>query len=393
MEMKNIDRLKFFQKENKEAEIKIIKVLNRIIFETLRCYNDVVSIILFGSLASGEGVWKREGKIRVISDLDLLIITKKKRALTKKLKYTIEEIKEKEGIDVDLKFICYNTLKKMNKDTHTFDRKEGIIIWGKNVTSYFPDFKDGDINIKDIIFSFFNQVLLNIESFPIFDTENLNTKKWLTYKASKNMLTCTRMISTYYNNYSSSILKRVEFTKKKCEELTILNKDVFLEDLNNAVDFRFKDVDNSYLNNAYDYWVRSREHLIKLFQFLCVRKNLMYLISIDEKMFEFQLSFLYKVEYKIDLKILLYHLYKLIVLKKIPKFPKTKEQYPICCRMASLMLYLAINKEGPIEDYIMKAENYLSMVYRIPKIKGMCSKDKWIFLRDELEELHIAGIF
>lgn len=394
MRIENVDKLKFFQKENKEAEIKIIKVLNRIIFETLRCYNDVVSIILFGSLASGEGVWKREGKIRVISDLDLLIITKKKRALTKKLKYTIGEIKKKEEIDVDLKFVCYNTLKKINKDTHTFDRKEGIIIWGKDVTSYFPEFKDGDINIKDIIFSFFNQVLLNIESFPTFDTENLNAKKWLTYKASKNMLTCTRMITIHYNNYSPSILKRVEFTKKKCEELTILNKDVFLEDLNKAVDFRFNDIDNSYLNNAYDYWVRSREYLIKLFQFLCVGKNLMYLTSIDEKMFEFQLSFLYKVEYKVNLKMLLYYLYKLIVLKKIPKFPKTKEQYPICCRMASLMLYLAINKGGPIEYYLIKAENYLSMVYHVPKIKGMCSKDKWIFLRDELEKLHnIVGIF
>lgn len=395
MRIKNVDRLKFFQKENEEAEIKIIKVLNRVISETLRCYDDVVSIMLFGSLASGEGVWKREGKkIKVLSDLDLFIITKKRRVLAKKLKklkHAIGEIKKKEDIEVDLKFACYSTLKKMKKDTHTFDRKEGITIWGKDVTSYFPEFKDGDINIKDIIFSFFNQVLLNIESFPMFDTENLNTKKWLTYMASKNILTCTRMISIYHNNYSPSILKRVEFTKKKCEELTILNKDIFLEDLNTSVDFRFKDVNNYYLIDAYNYWVRSREYLIKLFQFLCIGKNLMY--CINEKMFESQLSFLYKVEYKVNLKILLYYLYKLIVLKKIPKFPKTKEQYPIYCRMASLMLFFAINKGGPIEDYLIKAENYLSMVYHVPKIKGMCSKDKWIFLRDELEKLHIGGIF
>jgi len=160
MKLKNIDDLKIFQVKNEEAKIKVIRALDDIVSKLCQyCGNDIVSIVLFGSIAKGEGVFKRKNKtIKIISDLDLLIVTKRRIPILlklKKLRQAIKEIEKKENVCVDLKFICYNKLRHLATDTHTLDRREGITIWGKDITSEFPKFRHSDISIEDAIFFIF----------------------------------------------------------------------------------------------------------------------------------------------------------------------------------------------------------------------------------------------
>ena len=80
--------------------------------------------------------------------------------------------------------------------------------------------------------------------------------------------------------------------------------------------------------------------------------------------------------------------------RRIPKVPMTRLQYVIGCRMASLMLYMALDKKGLIRDYyVSRAEKYLSMVCYLPRAKKGNIKDRWVFLRNMLREFHNKGIF
>lgn len=399
MNPKNLHDTNFFYRENEEAKTKVISALNRITPEILRCCRDVISIILFGSFARGEGVWKGKKNLGIISDLDLLIVTKRKKAASEKLKRMIKQVEEKEKIAVELDFVCHKSLKKLRKDTHNLDRKEGIVIWGEDVTSNFPQFRKEEINIKDIIFLFFNRILLALEKFPVKDVKNIKSKTWLSHEACKGIFTCTDMICIRYSNYNPAVIKRIEFARKKCKQLMITNKDVFLEDLERAFNFRFRDVSTFYMNDAYDYWLRSRDHLLNLFQ-LCIRENHEKTSPVDEEKFKSQLRRLYKLGYNQGfilpflrkIRFQLYQLYNLLRLKKKPKLPKALGQYDLSCRMASLMLYMAINKQDLVENYLTKAENYLSMVYHFPKTKEKNLIYTWALLRSELRKLHKAGI-
>ncbi|RKX44205.1 MAG: hypothetical protein DRP27_07000 [Thermotogae bacterium] len=391
--MKNIDKIGFF-KENKEAKRRVLRALEETISSVLHQYDDVVSIILFGSLARKEGVWKREeGRLSIISDLDLLVITRKKRKLSKGLRRIVESIKEREGFEIDIRFICRDKLKGLIKDTHTFDEKEGITLWGEDITSEFPKFKEEDINIEDAIFLFFNRVILTLNSFPLSNIKSAHARRWLSHEASKTMFTCADLISIFYGKYFSSILERVKFAETKLKSLNIPDRKAILEDLKIAVNFRFKEVNKVSINNAYDYWARSREHLINIFTVLYTKSSRKGELRINEQELKSQLTSLYERKYNIKLKTTLYQVLKLLRSGNIPKLPGSITHYFVNCRMASLMLYVAVGKEGVRNDHVKKAEEYLSQVCFLPSKDKEDMKEKWKFLRDKLVELYEAYIF
>ena len=388
--MKNIDKIGFF-KENKEAKRRVLRALEETISSVLHQYDDVVSIILFGSLARKEGVWKREeGRLSIISDLDLLVITRKKRKLSKGLRRIVESIKEREGFEIDIRFICRDKLKGLIKDTHTFDEKEGVTLWGKNVIPEFPKFNKDDIGLKDVIFLFFNRVLLTVLNFPIFNVEEIDAKKWLSHEASKTLFTCADIINICGGRYYPSVFKRVKFAKEACKELKLPDEKIFLRDLEKAVNFRFKETHKPFMSNPFNYWLRSKEHLLRTFHFFCVNRSKGK--TTDEETFRARLFFLYHQTYRVRFKNLLHHLFKLLMLGKLPRPPKNISQYPVSCRMASLMLYMALAKEIH-QKYLREAERYLSMVRFPRELQEADTRVKWALLRDELKKLHEAAIF
>lgn len=383
--------MRFFVKENVEAERKIENLIERVKSEILNYFNkDIVSISLIGSFAVGEGVLKKKnGEVKIISDLDLFVITKIREKIPKKLEETLKDIEDETGITVDLKIKRYIKLRFLPKDTHTLDiKKSGIVIHGKDVVPVLPEFEEGDITSKDIFFLFFNRIILSIEEYSPGDiaASHKNKLERLSHEASKTMFTCADMIGIHHGNYPSSIVKRVKFVENKLGKIKI-NKEKFLKDLNTALKFRFEETNKLYLENAHNYWFRARNYLINLFIFFL--EEIYHIRDISKYPYLESKNTSFRREIRSIYKSL-QTIYILLKMKKVPKF-LWKIRPSTCCKMASLMLYMAIDNK--IErKYVMKAEEYLSKVYFRRK-NWHDTKGTWILLRDELIKFHKLGIF
>ena len=384
----NLDRFVFLKIENKEARKKILNLVRVVVPEILRHSSSVVSIMLVGSFARQEGVWKvKREKIKIMSDLDLLVITKKRENISERLRKPLKELEQKVGTTVDLTSIRYSDLEKLPKNTHTLDRKRGLTIWGKNVTSKFPKFEKDDIDFKDILFLFFNRVLLTLENliFIDFKCTNEDFLERLSYEATKTMFTCTDLINIYCNDYQTSFTEKVKNVNKQLRTTNVeIDKKMFLKDLNKASNFVFKETSLLYFPRSYEYWLTARNYLIKLFfSFLEKEKNQKTIVACIDAL---------KLTKKLTLKSWLILSYKLLRSKRIPRI-FWKMHPSIYCRIASLLLYLAIGKRNSLtEKYVIDSEAELSKVYFFKKSDGK-AWNRWIRTRDDLVRLHKIGMF
>lgn len=394
--MRSIDpyslaHLKLFYRHNKDASRKVSDIIYRIVLKLLEYYDDIISILLFGSIARGEGIWKRgnDNTIKIISDLDLLVITNKTRTYSKEFKRFMNELESYENISIDIKFLRFKTLRNSNLDTHTFDKKDSLIIWGLDLSSYFPEVKKEDIKIDDMIFLFFNRIILTLEKFPILELKNLSpgAKEWLSHEASKTMFTCADLVSIYFGNYTSSVIEKVKFTRKQSEKLRIPNKNKFLKDMEKAFNFRFKNIDVNYFDDPFHFWLSARDHLLTIFKHLYEKSaGELYGERVEDFFISSLITFFNENEQNI--KDIIFSLFKLLSIKKLPRF----SNHEFNCRMASLMLYLSLNTNLE-EDYLNKAEDYLFKVYFDLKLKKMEKKERFLFLQKELKRLHEEQIF
>jgi len=384
----NLNKFVFFKIENEEARNKILNLIRVMVSEILHRSNSVVSIMLVGSFARHEGVWKvKHGKIKILSDLDLLVITKKRENISKRLRKPLKELEQKSGITVDLMTIRYSNLGKLLKDTHTLDRKRGVTIWGENVTSKFPKFEKDDIDFKDILFLFFNRVLLTLVNpiFANFKCSNEDFLERLSYEASKTMFTCADLINIYCNNYQTFITEKVKNANKQLKTRDVeIDKKIFLEDLNKAANFVFKETNLLYFPRCFEYWLKARNCLIKLFfSFLEKEMNKKTILACIDAL---------KLRKKLTLKSRLILSYKLLRSKRIPRI-FWKMHPAVYCRTASLLLYLAIRKRNSLtEKYLIDAETELSKVYFFRKSDEK-AWNRWIRTRDKLVRLHKLGVF
>ena len=380
--------MQFFRNKNEEARSKIMNLIKALVPDILHHSSSVVSIMLVGSFARNEGGWKvKDGKVKILSDLDLLIITKKKETTSEKLSKTVKEKEQEVGVTIDLKFIRYKDLGKLGKDTHTLDRKKGIIIWGKNVTSKFPKFEKGDINFKDILLLFFNRVLLTLEIlfFTDFKCLSENSLERLSYEASKTMFTCADLINIYCNDYQTSFTEKVKNVDKQLKTIEAeIDKKMFLKDLNKAFNFIFNEINLLYFPRPYEYWLRARNYLIKFFfSFLEKEVGKKGILACIDAL---------KSRKKSTLKSRVILSYKLLRSKRIPRI-FWKMHPTIYCRTASLMLYLAIGKRNLLmEKYVSDAETELSKVYFFKRIDEETRKS-WIRTKNRLVRLHQLGVF
>lgn len=226
--------------------------------------DNVISILLTGSLSRGEGVWKfYKGDPILVSDIDLFIVVEKPIS-NYVLNRISNEISRRTGFSFDIKFSLFELLPYLPKDTHTFDWKySSKVLWGANVLDIFPKFSSEDIDQKDIIILFFNRILLTLKKFPIFGLYSTNSKILLSNEASKTLFTCADLIIIANGEYSPSISDKIKILRRlKNTDITSTHhtsvKSVLLKEINNAFRFRFYNEHLLYYQDAFEYWIRSK---------------------------------------------------------------------------------------------------------------------------------------
>lgn len=384
--------MRYFIKEHEEAQKKVESSIEQVKMEILRHLgNRVTAIILIGGLARGEGAWKEaNGQLKVISDLDLLVSTRWGTKVSKELQDELRRLGDQTGIEIAPRFVNNSELRFSPNSTELLDIKEiGIPIYGEKATLSLPEFDRDTIGFKDIVYLFFNRVYLSIDECSPDDclSSDSGALERLSRGAVQTMFTCADFVTIHGHNYCSSVFDRVRFVKDNIFQQNMdIDKNEFLADLDKAVEFKFEQTDKLYLNDAREFWLRARSHLINLFLLLFEQKfgtreiSRYSYLQLKESPFgaraRLALSRLRKV-------------LKLIKMKKIPSFRNVPDPH-FYCRMAWLMLYLALG-ESTKTEYLTKAEDYLAKVYRF-KRRRLNAEEKWLALQDEARRLRQLGV-
>lgn len=144
--------LNFCEKFNYPSEVKrhFKEILN-----LLKSYK-VISVILLGSTAEGKLVYEiEEGRIKIYSDYDMVIVIKKydkhaRELRNSLLKLLCEMKKNSTTFNLDFKLITLNQLSSLPRHTYTYSLKnKSLIIWGKDIKKIIPAITLDNIDIKE----------------------------------------------------------------------------------------------------------------------------------------------------------------------------------------------------------------------------------------------------
>jgi hypothetical protein len=150
-----------------ERELKTIKKI------ILKKIPGIISIILFGSFGRGEGSYIREnGKIELIGDYDMYIITKKRvnedflEKISEECAKSInagnfeivkninQPYERKRFFHVDIRNVVYNKLRKLLPMQRTIDLKNSRVIYGENLLNKIPDV---ELSLSEALRPLFNR--------------------------------------------------------------------------------------------------------------------------------------------------------------------------------------------------------------------------------------------
>jgi len=383
--------MKMFWKDNPEAQQRIDEAIDLTAKAAEKHIgNNIRSIMLVGSFSRGEGIWKeKNGDVDILSDLDILLISKTLRKVPNNLINEINQIGNRLKVNIDLKIKSLLKVKLYPKDTHSFDLcQTAKVIYGKNLLNTLPKVSQKDLDKGAIEAIFFNRTMLNISKCSPDDlySSSRDALLSLSYAAAKTMFTCADIITIYNHCYSSFISERIKLMNGKLRAF-VVNKENFLGDLNAAYKFTFEHTDKIAIEQTYEYWLRTRQHLIDTFLFAMDKENeaegILYYETWSNSYLPFfdKICFFYK-----KLKISYILLKKYNFLKLFWNF-----QPIVYFRMVSLMLYLAIDKDKE-KIYTSKAMEYFSKI-GTSAIKKTQVKDLWISLTNEIIKLNKMGAF
>jgi len=382
----------FFVVRNDQAERRVSDLIQQVKGEIEDYFGDQTEVILLiGGLARGEGAWKRvDGQLKVLSDLDVLVGTKSRARHPNELGARLDEIGREVGIPVDLRIRCTAEWKLAPRDTELFDIAEwGVPICGTKEQLGLPRIEKPRFDFKNSVYLFFNRAFLTIEEcspgdFVPFDENALSR---LSKAASQTMFTCADFITIHCRNYFSSVLDRVRFVNTMLPVLD-LNIDVeeFLADLNRALDFKFRQVDNLFLEDAQDFWRRARGHLVGIFSLLLKQECGVSEVTNYEDAIRNRLSVIRRTHFTLS------RLRRVLLMVKKGRIPSIRnlpnpQHY---CRLAGFMLYMALGDELSMH-YVRRAQCYLARVYWRKSVPPR-ARDLWLALRDDIHSLRNIGV-
>lgn len=386
--------MSFFKPANSVCQQKAEHLLERVTEAVLLHLGrrEVVSVLLIGSLARGEGAWKLEnGGFRILSDLDVFVITRWHQRMPIGLQSAIEGIQRETGIDVDVRIAPRPRLLFYPKGVDTLDMREhNISLYGQDASRWLPVVDANAIDHTDIAFSFFNEVILSVEELSPADVavSDEGSLSRLSHRAAKTLLICASMVCIHLGSYQPSMTGRLSFIiSDRLASLPIADK-AFLEDLRSAYAFRFDQPHLLHLPDALAYWHRARHYLLEIFRFCLGARYGTREISAYPRLAYRDMP---PREWVRDIYKRFHTVSFLLKRGHVPRWSGWTSS-TLYCKMAALMLYLAIGV--PLDAVcVSRAEAYLSKLY-LRRPNGQNGLEAaWCRTRDELMTFHRHGVF
>jgi len=249
-----------------------------IVDEITKTLEDVDSIVLSGGFGRGEGSVKRQsdGTIIPMNDYDLFVFTDDSipfgvfQRLTKRLR-------ERVGVDVDLKFIPVAKVKNLIPDLWAFELKTASnVVWGKDFRAKIDMTKE-DIPLSVGLNALFirNIGLVNPECFePQFLTKGFFGWKrtLMEYEASKTFLEICTALCLLGGFYAPSYLQRAHLLRQNYSKAFSELSDTLpslAEDIEFYTQYKLMALETGRLDIT-KLWLKARDELrIVMSFFIC----------------------------------------------------------------------------------------------------------------------------
>jgi predicted nucleotidyltransferase len=391
---------------SREANKKIQEDINLICNEINLRISGVISIILTGGFARGEGAAKKiNGKFFPYNDYDIQIVSKEKvdkekvdeisTEISRKLGYKgiinfypfkKENQKMSDNFYIDLKCNTLGNLKKMLPRIRTVELKNNsMLLYGEDTRELIPNYKISDIPLSEGAKLLLDRISQMIE---YYSTEGKHDKEFLNYIIQQAYASCCTSLLLLSGKYEIGYKKSMEIFKRNYKKdfpelyLIMPNLDEKIEEF-----IKWKTNPKKLPNeNVEEEWFIARGNIIEVSKYFFKRflnkdiKNIDELSSAILNMKkEFYLPYL-KAELKNKTKLfpknyasliipLVSVLFKYRYNKRLKKIGKNKfriflnESPELLIYSASIFIISSISKNSINKEILEKGFRILSKVY------------------------------
>jgi hypothetical protein len=273
---------------NADKEVK--KHMEIIVTEVKKVIPDVVSVMVIGGLARGEGSFLIENKkVMPLNDYDIYVITNKKinfeilktvsenasKRINKETNFSFSQSSNLMEFYVDLRNMTLDEIQKVEPMLKYFEiRKSARVIYGQDVMKIMPNFSLEEIPVEDGLRFLMNRASLLIESFDIENLRDYNTKKTIFYYIGKNYLTFAESLLLLNKKFVASYQKRAEvFSKCYKEDFKELYE--ILPDLDKRIkfftDYKLKPSKKLFNQEVTKYWLQARKDMLEVSKYYLKR--------------------------------------------------------------------------------------------------------------------------
>lgn len=170
----------------------------------------IISLILYGGFARGEGSVEFEGDtIRPLNDYDFLAVSSSPCPSYLSFRRFIRELSSRTSdykIDIAIRPLWF--MKRVPPTIFYYElKKGGRVLWGEDVLSLMPEIDPCSIPLKDGLSTIFNRLMSLLEAYAIED------RKIIIYQCNKAILTWVEMLLLLNSNYHWSYRERLSIFK------------------------------------------------------------------------------------------------------------------------------------------------------------------------------------
>ena len=224
-----------------------------------------LNVMLLGSFSRGEGVWKSvDGKPRIISDLDILVIPAFSRRPRARLVRRLLEIGRSSGVEVQIRAVPAVAIPLLPKtlDVHEMGT-EGKTLYGQEVSRWLPKVKFERPNTNLVLESVFNEALMNVEEITDrdFSAQFGSEQQGLSHRATKTMLRVAHLIHLRHGLVKASFQSAVDDLGESTIGEVPLEVERLMSDIREAFDFRFHEPERLAIAKPLETWNRARAYI------------------------------------------------------------------------------------------------------------------------------------
>ena len=220
------------------------------------------SLILFGSLCRGEGVWREsDGRVQIVSDVDLLAIVNRSRPLPAQLAEQTEDISQRHGVHVDVEVATTWQIRNLWQPTLRVDllnSQEALV--GRRFESRGDDSLQFDMN--DVIALAQHRAAKCVLAInDMSSATECNDQQLLAVEAAKTAVVCADLVTIRDGRYRPSLVERQAYVVEAHPDLPT-DFEPIRRDIVGQIDAKLRD--ELDIASGKDHWLHLTHHLYTL---------------------------------------------------------------------------------------------------------------------------------